>query len=123
MERVRLLLDSGPIDRLDFLGPSLFRSEDPAYEGWISLDFLGFSRHNLDLSIGYADKIGKYFLVRFWWRSKRSGRGPSVVGMRTSRICHAASLAEILIFLNRLSSERKHSPKGGLLRTQGRKDH
>jgi hypothetical protein len=26
----------------------------PDYEGWISLDFLGFSRQNLDLSMGYA---------------------------------------------------------------------
>jgi hypothetical protein len=39
---------------LGFLDSSLFRCEDPNYEGWISLDFLGFSRPNLDLSVGYA---------------------------------------------------------------------
>jgi hypothetical protein len=39
---------------LGFLGPWSFRCEDPAYEGWISLDFLGFSRPNLYFSMGYA---------------------------------------------------------------------
>jgi hypothetical protein len=39
---------------LGFLGPSPFRCEDPAYEGWISLDFLGFSRSNRDFSTSYA---------------------------------------------------------------------
>jgi len=42
-----------PVD-LDFLGPWPFRCEDPDFEGWISLDFLGFSRPNRDLSMGYT---------------------------------------------------------------------
>ena len=38
--------------RLDFLGPSPFRFENPDYERWILLDFLGSSRANRDLSMG-----------------------------------------------------------------------
>jgi hypothetical protein len=61
MESVRLLLGGGlsiQSDRSDFgfLGTSPFRCETPDYEGWISLDFLGFSRPNRDFSMGYADK-------------------------------------------------------------------
>jgi hypothetical protein len=37
-----------------FLAPGRFAAKTPADEGWISLDFLGFSRQNLDLSMGYA---------------------------------------------------------------------
>jgi hypothetical protein len=39
--------------RLGFLGSWLFRCENRDQEGWISLDFLGFSRPNRDLSMGY----------------------------------------------------------------------
>jgi hypothetical protein len=37
-----------------FLGPPHLAAKTPVYEGWNSLDFLGFSRQNLDLSMGYA---------------------------------------------------------------------
>jgi hypothetical protein len=50
---------------LDFLGPRLFRCEHLNYEGWISLDFLGFSRPNRDLSIGYAAFPTSLFLPAF----------------------------------------------------------
>jgi hypothetical protein len=36
---------------LDGVGLAL---KNPDYEGWIFLDFLGFSRPNRDLSMGYA---------------------------------------------------------------------
>ena len=39
---------------LGFLGGSPFAAKTPADEGWIYLGFLGFSRPNLDLSMGYA---------------------------------------------------------------------
>jgi hypothetical protein len=45
--------DAYPVD-LDFLGESPFRCEGPANGGWIYLDFLGFSRVKLDLSMGYT---------------------------------------------------------------------
>ena len=38
---------------LGFLGSSPFAAKTPDYEGWKSLDFLGFSRPNRDLSMGY----------------------------------------------------------------------
>jgi hypothetical protein len=41
---------------LGFLGPRRFAVKIPVYEGWISLDFLGFSRQNLDFSMGYERK-------------------------------------------------------------------
>jgi len=41
--------------RLDFLGAHPFAAKTSGYEPWIFLDFLGFSRPNLDLSMGYAD--------------------------------------------------------------------
>jgi hypothetical protein len=37
-----------------FLGPSRFSVKTPAYEGWKSLDFLGFSRQNRVISMGCA---------------------------------------------------------------------
>jgi hypothetical protein len=39
---------------LGFLAPSLFWLGNPDFGGWISLDFLGFSRQKRDLSTGYA---------------------------------------------------------------------
>jgi hypothetical protein len=39
---------------LGFLGPSRFCPARPENKAWISLDFLGFSRQNLDFSMGYA---------------------------------------------------------------------
>jgi hypothetical protein len=47
--------------RLGFLGPWLSSFENPDSGGWISLDFLGFSRQNRDLSMGYAAKTTKGF--------------------------------------------------------------
>ena len=42
--------------RLDFLGLWPIRLENPDYERWICLDFLGFSRAKRDLSLGYERK-------------------------------------------------------------------
>jgi hypothetical protein len=39
---------------LGFLGAPQFRRGNPVYEGGNSLDFLGFSRPNRDLSMGCA---------------------------------------------------------------------
>jgi len=37
------------------LGARRFAAKTPDHEAWISLDFLGFSRQNLDLSMGYEE--------------------------------------------------------------------
>jgi hypothetical protein len=46
---------------LDFLGAPPSRDERPVYEGWILLDFLGLSRPNRDLSMGYTAKSAENF--------------------------------------------------------------
>ena len=56
--------------RLDFLGRSPFRCENPVRTCWISLDFLGFSRPNRAFSMSYADKIAKTFSCCSWRRSE-----------------------------------------------------
>jgi hypothetical protein len=38
-----------------FLVGRRFVTKTPGYEGWISLDLLGFSRPNLDFSKGYEE--------------------------------------------------------------------
>jgi hypothetical protein len=42
-----------------------FAAKTADYEGWISLDFLGFSRPNRDFSMGYADEAGNVFRSPF----------------------------------------------------------
>jgi hypothetical protein len=51
---------------LDFLGAARFGAKTPDYVVWISLDFLGFSRPNRDLSMGYAGFYAKNFSSRFF---------------------------------------------------------
>jgi hypothetical protein len=48
--------DWGPADRFwVFLDGRRLAAKAPYREGWISLDFLGFSRPHLYFSMGYAD--------------------------------------------------------------------
>jgi hypothetical protein len=44
-----------------FLAPRRFPAKTLFRERWISLDFLGFSRPNLDFSMSYADKTAEIF--------------------------------------------------------------
>ena len=44
-----------------------FAAKTPDFGGWISLDFLGFSRPNRDFSMGYEDKV---FSSRFCRRER-----------------------------------------------------
>ena len=48
-----------------FLARRRFAAKTPAIEGWIHVDFLGFSRANRDFSMGYTDKTVKNFSSRF----------------------------------------------------------
>src|SRR5215471_11364929 len=64
--------------RLGFLGLSPFRRKSPDFKPWIFLDFLGFSRPNLDFSMGYEDKSAKDFSSRSPVR--RQGRRPRSCG-------------------------------------------
>jgi hypothetical protein len=94
---------------LGFLGASPFRRENPAYEGWISLDFLGFSRQNLDLSMGCAGFSAKVFSWALSWREKPE-REPAVEAMRKGGTVHGTSLLQFLIVSNQLSSVPAPAP-------------
>ena len=70
-----------------FLARGRFAAKTPAYEGWISLDFLGFSRPNLYLSTGYAGKASKCFsraLLPLMVETPR--REPEVKAMRSAEL-------------------------------------
>jgi hypothetical protein len=58
----------------DFLARGSFAAKTPDHEGWISLDFLGFSRPNRDFSMGCAA----------FWRKKIS-RALLPLGRRRDR--------------------------------------
>jgi hypothetical protein len=52
-----------------FLAPRRFGLKTPVFEGWIHLDFLGFSRPNRDFSMGYAGfSRAEFFMAPFPWR-------------------------------------------------------
>jgi hypothetical protein len=78
---------------LGFVGTSPFRRETQVFRGWILLDFLGFSRLNRDLSMGYEEKTTNFFLGAL------SGNPPGNSAYQRNaamRIAHEASLADIL---------------------------
>jgi hypothetical protein len=90
---------------LGFLGSSLIRCEDPDYGGWISLDFLGFSRQNLDLSMGYPTESEERFFSRFCRRARTVGTVAHEFSLCKGMIVHGASLSQFLIFCNKLQSK------------------
>ena len=85
---------------MGFLGARRFAAETP---GFGLLDFLGFSRPDRDLSIGYAKKPKKNFSSRFCRRERSVETAAHDLGMAKGRIAHAASLTKFLIFCKRLS--------------------
>src|SRR5579871_1683661 len=62
-----------------FLDSYRFAANAPVYEGWIFLDFLGFSRPNRDFSMGYTGFSCEKFLGRLPWRDRRRS-GPARSG-------------------------------------------
>jgi hypothetical protein len=65
---------------LGFLGGSPFRLKRPAFEAWISLDFLGFSRQNRVFSMGYAGSSLKKFCARLSGRWAARRRAQAFLG-------------------------------------------
>src|SRR5262249_49379233 len=68
-----------------FLGGACYVAKAPSSEGWIALDFLGFSRLNLDFSMGYTD----FSVNNFSSRSPRwggAGRVRSIGPVRKARL-------------------------------------
>src|SRR5882757_4694264 len=90
---------------LGFLDSSLIRCEDPDYGGWISLDFLGFSRPNRDFSMGYPTESEESFFSRFCRRVRTVGTVAHEFSLCKGRIVHGASLSQFLIFCSKLQSK------------------
>ena len=67
---------------LGFLDCRRFALEAYDSKGWIPLDFLGFSRANRDLSIGYEDFSGSFFSSRFCRRKSARETAAHDFGMR-----------------------------------------
>jgi hypothetical protein len=65
--------DAHPVD-LGFLGAWALHCENPCSGVLDSLDFLGFSRQNLDLSMGYAD-FSRKNISRAFFRRRSAGKG------------------------------------------------
>jgi hypothetical protein len=77
---------------LGFLGSSGFAAKTPDFEGCISLYFLGFSRPNRDLSMGYTDLSGNFFSLAFCRRERAAGTALTIWRAEGSQAVHAASL-------------------------------
>jgi hypothetical protein len=84
---------------LGFLGSRPFRFEDPAFERWILLDFLGFSRPNPGFSMGYADFRGTNFSRALSWRREVPGMGAGGRGHAEAQDCSWGKLNPASDFL------------------------
>jgi hypothetical protein len=87
-----------------FLGSPPIGSETKVFRYWIPLDFLGFSRSNLDLSKGYARFSRDDFSSRFCRRKTAVETAAPRCGMRKGWIVHEPSLTWFLIFCKELPS-------------------
>jgi hypothetical protein len=90
---------------LGFLETGLFPRESKEFSYWILLDFLGFSRPNLDLSMGYEDFRGENFSRALSPRHKTHWDGRRRSSHAAGRIVHGAILTRFLIFFKRLPFE------------------
>jgi hypothetical protein len=71
-----------------------FAAKTRADEGWILLDFLGFSRPNLDFSMGYTDLRRKKFFTRLV-ADVSAGRRPASLSARGRVVAHGLKLIVI----------------------------
>jgi hypothetical protein len=78
---------------LGFLGTSRFAAKTLGSGGCKSLDFLGFSRQNLDLSMSYTRFSAENFSSRFCRRERAVETATPRFGMRKGWGVHGASLA------------------------------
>ena len=105
MESVWLLLDGGrgAVRRpgLGFLGTCRFAAKTLGFGGCKSLDFLGFSRPNLDLSMGYGRFSVDDFSTALLSSRKRRGNGDPTIGHAegTDFLLHGIKLNLISDFL------------------------
>jgi hypothetical protein len=78
----------------------LLAAKTQVYEGWKSLDFLGFSRPNWAFSMGYAGFSLKEKSSALSRDGGGVGRSASVFGEEKRGIAHETSLSHFLIFCN-----------------------
>jgi hypothetical protein len=86
------------------LGSGRFAAKTPNYERWISLDLLGFSRPDRDLSMSYED-FSREKNSRALFRDKATEKPPRPLGIQNAKITHPPSLASFLILRNQLLSD------------------
>jgi hypothetical protein len=77
---------------LVFLGAPPFPHEIPDYGYWKSLDFLGFSRPNRDLSMGYEGFSGNDISRRFLPDTAVATTGAHRLKLQEGRGVHGASI-------------------------------
>jgi hypothetical protein len=102
--------------RLGFLGPRLFRFENPDFRGCISLGFPWILSSESRLINGLRWIFAEKFFVAFlplgaFEAMERKAAGEA---MRKRRRVHRASLTRILIFCNRLSPRSFSQPASHL---------
>ncbi len=88
------------------LGLAVLLPKTPVFEGWISLDFLGFSRPNRDLSMGYTGITAENFSCRSSPCGSGAGTGACDRGHAEGQECHGASVIQFLFSCNKLSSRQ-----------------
>jgi hypothetical protein len=75
------------------LARARFAEKTPVSEGWISLDFLGFSRPNRDLSMGYAGfSLENFFVGAFPVGVSKPGTEMAIEAIRKAQDCHGREL-------------------------------
>jgi hypothetical protein len=84
---------------LGFLGTSRFAAKTQGFGGCKSLDFLGFSRPDLDLSMGYTRFSAEDFSTALLSSRKRRGNGDPTIGHAERIDCSWDKLSLISDFL------------------------
>jgi hypothetical protein len=93
--------DIDPVGTFGFSWRQAVSGEKPGR--WIILDFLGFSRPNLDFSMGYTDSSEELFSSRSFPSLRIAERKLVVEAVRKRWVAHQTSSSEIPIFRNVLS--------------------
>jgi hypothetical protein len=101
-----------------FLDGRLFAAKAPSLTCWISLDFLGFSRQNLDLSMSYADSSEEK-ISRALPGVSSPERERSVWAIGKAGLVMGMSLALLLIFRNGLLEHGAVRPRSGAGKSSG----
>jgi hypothetical protein len=81
------------------LGGSRFAAKTPSDGGWISLDFLGFSRQNRAFSMGYAGFSAEKFFARLSPALRGAATGACGLGDAEAQDCSCGKLSLVSDYL------------------------